>query len=257
LRDFLGNGFSGGDFLFPRGDRSFGPAGSWKVSSSNLSERGFLVPVKVRPGGESAPALRLFPANGFSGDNFLLPRGDRSLGAAGLRKVSSSNLSGRGFLVPVKPRPESEAAGLRVFLSKGFSCGDFLLPPGARPVDTAEVREVSSSNLSDRGFLAPLAPRPEGGAAPGLRLFLPEDPSGEDLLLPKEGRPVFEAAVGPPCCARVGFFLLTDKGSPREEKGKNKKVTIQPKKKTEYNPKVVTVQQRRFAAVVDARVNWR
>lgn len=104
---------------------------------------------------------------------------------AGGRKVSSSNLSGRGFLLPVNPRPEGEvAADPRVFLAKGVSGEDFLLPLGGRPVGLAEVRKVSSSNLSARGFLLPVNSRSAWEAAPGWRLFLLEGFSGEDLRLP-------------------------------------------------------------------------
>jgi len=129
LRGFLSKGLADGDFLLQPDGRSVAEAGLQKGSSSNFSGRGFLLPVNARPGGESAPGRRVFPPTGLSDGDFLLPPDGRSLAEAGLRKVSSSNLSGRGFLLPVNARSGVESApGLRVFLPEGFSDGDVFLP---------------------------------------------------------------------------------------------------------------------------------
>jgi hypothetical protein len=166
--------------------------------------------------------LRVFGPKAFEGGDVLLRLDGRSVGEPDARRGSSSNFSGRGFLDPVNPRPEGEAvAGPRFLLSAGLSCEGVLLPTAGR--------KVSFSDLSGRGFLAVVTLRPKGAdgeTEAGLRVFLPEGFSGEDLLLPGEGRPVFAAGLGPPCGARTdfrsGFLLFTDKGSPRVKKGKKR-----------------------------------
>ena len=199
-------------------ERSEGEAGAQNISSSDCSSWGFLALLNPRSGVESAADLRVFGPKVFSGGDFLLRLGGRSGAEADFRQGSSSNsqLSGRGLLLPVNPRPGAEAApGLRVFLSKGLSDGDFLLLLDGRSVAEAGFRKVSSSDLSARDFLLPVNARPGAESAPGLRVFLPTGLSCGDLLSPREGRAVV-ARVG----FWEGFFLLTDKGSPREKKGK-------------------------------------
>ncbi len=227
LRVFGPKVFSGPDFLLRLGGRSGAEAGFRQGSSSNsqLSGRGLLLPVNPRPGAEAAPGLRGFLSKGFPAGDFLLLPDGRSVAEAGLRKGSSSNRSGRGFLLPVNARPGGESApGRRVFLAKGFSDGDFLLVLDGRSVAEAGLRKFSSSNRSGRGFLVPVNARPGAESAPGLRGFLPTGLSCGDLLLPREGRPVVEGVSGLLFLARAGFrggfFLFTDKGSPREKKGK-------------------------------------
>ncbi len=208
-------------------ERSVAEAGAQNISSSDCSSWGFLALLKPRSGEASAAVLRVFGPKVFSGPDFLLRLGGRSGDEAGARQGSSSNshLPARGFLLPVKPRPGVGAApGLRVFLSKGLSDGDFLLLLDGRSVAEAGARKVSSSDRSARGFLVPGNARPGAESAPGLRVFLPTGFSCGDLLLPREGRRAAEGVSG--LLFRVwagfreGFFLLTDKGSPREKKGK-------------------------------------
>ena len=208
-------------------ERSEGEAGAQNISSSDCSSWGFLALLNPRSGVESAADLRVFGPKVFSGGDFLLRLGGRSGDEAGARLGSSSNShrSARGFLLPVKPRPGVEAApGLRVFLSKGLSDGDFLLVLDGRSVAEAGVRKVSFSDRSARGFLVLVNARPGAESTPGLRVFLPTGLSCGDLLLPRAGRAVVEGVSGLLFLARAGFregfFLLTDKGSPRENKGK-------------------------------------
>ncbi|MBU4413119.1 MAG: hypothetical protein KKG98_08070, partial [Proteobacteria bacterium] len=49
LRLFLAKGFSGAGFLLLWAERPVSLAGPWKLSSSDLSEYDFLLPVKARP----------------------------------------------------------------------------------------------------------------------------------------------------------------------------------------------------------------
>ena len=223
LRVFGPKVFSGPDFLLRLGGRSGAEAGFRQGSSSNsqLSGRGLLLPVNPRPGAEAAPGLRGFLSKGLSDGDFLLPPDGRSAAEAGLRKGSSSNRSGRGFLLPVNARPGGEsAAGRRVFPPAGLSDGDFLLVLDGRSEAEAGLRKGSSSNRSGRGFLLPVNARPGGESAPGLRVFLPAGFSDRDVFLPYEGRADVERVSGLLLRGRVGFFLLTDKGSPRGKKGK-------------------------------------
>jgi len=173
--------------------------------------------------------LRDFLGNGFSGGDFFLGPGVRSPGEAGARWGSSANLSGCGFLVPVNARPEGgAAAGLRAFPAKGAFGVDSLLGPGARALGVAEVRKVSPAACFGRDLLLPA--NSCSAAAAGWRLFLLEGFSGEALRLPCEGRRFFTAVVGPPAGVRVGFFLLTDKGSPRKKKEKSQLSSLEPER---------------------------
>lgn len=104
-------------------------AGGRKVSSSNFTGRGFLLPVNPRSAWEAAAGPRVFLAKGLSGADLLLPPGVRAVGLEEVPKVSSSNLSGRGFLLPVNSRSAWEAApGWRLFLLEGFSGEALRLP---------------------------------------------------------------------------------------------------------------------------------
>ncbi len=227
LRVFGPKVFSGPDFLLRLGGRSGAEAGFRQGSSSNsqLSVRGFLLPVNPRPGAEAAPGLRGFLSKGLADGDLLLLLDGRLVADPGLRKGSSSNLSGRGFLLPVNARPDGESApGRWVFPPPGLSDGDFLLLLDGRSVADPGVRKGSSSNRSGRGFLLPVNVRPGAESVAGLRLFPPTGLACGELLLPRGGRAVVEGMSGLLFLARAGFrggfFLLTDKGSPREKKGK-------------------------------------
>ena len=227
LRVFGPKVFSGPDFLLRLGLRSGAEAGFRQGSSSNsqLSGRGLLEPVNPRPGAEAAPGLRGFLSKGLADGDFLLVLDGRSVAEAGPRKFSSSNRSGRGFLLPGNARPGGESApGLRVFPPPGLSDGDFLLVLDGRSVAEAGLRKGSSSNRSGRGFLLPVNARSGGESAPGLRVFLLLGFSDGDVFLPREGRAGVGRVSGLLFRVRagfwVGFFLLTDKGSPRGKKGK-------------------------------------
>lgn len=148
---------------------------------------------------------------------------ERSVGKAGAQKDSSSEISGCDFLGAAEARPRGEAApGLRVFLSKGFSGEAFLLACEGRPDALAGVRDGSSSKFSACVFLKPVKARPRGEAVAVRSSFLPKGVSGDDFFLPGEGRSVAAPLAWSPAKLglRVGFFLLTDKGSPRRKKGR-------------------------------------
>jgi hypothetical protein len=103
--------------------------GGRNVSSSNLSGRGFLLPVNPRSAWEAAAGPRVFLAKGLSCVDFLLPPGVRAVGLEEIPKVSSSNFSDRGFLLPLNPRSAAEAApGWRLFLPERVSGEALRLP---------------------------------------------------------------------------------------------------------------------------------
>lgn len=173
-------------------ERSLGSAGAQNISSSDLSGGFFWALLKPRSGEESAPDLRVFGPKVFLGADVLLRLGVRSGDEAGARQGSSPNsqLSARGFLPPVNPRPGAEAApGLRFFLSKGLSAGDFRLVLEGRSEGVAGFRKFSSSNCSDFGFLTPLKARPRGEAASGRGPFWANGLSGDAFRLLVGGRP--------------------------------------------------------------------
>ena len=95
-------------------ERSVGPAGAQNVSSSEISGCDFLEG-KALPEEDAAAGLRLFLAKGFSGDGFLLPCAGRPVSKAGVRKLSSSDLSKYDFLAPVKARLRDGAVAARCF----------------------------------------------------------------------------------------------------------------------------------------------
>jgi hypothetical protein len=148
---------------------------------------------------------------------------ERSVGPAGAQKVSSSDISGCDFFGAADARPREEAAaGVRVFLSKGFSGAAFLLACEGRPDALAGVRDGSSSKFSACVFLKPVKARPRGEAVAVRSSFLPKGVSGDDFFLRGEGRSVAAPLAWSPAKLglRVGFFLLTGKGSPRRKKGR-------------------------------------
>ncbi|OGQ88520.1 MAG: hypothetical protein A2512_11900 [Deltaproteobacteria bacterium RIFOXYD12_FULL_56_24] len=157
---------------------------------------------------------------------------ERSEVEAGVQNSSSSDFSGCGVLLRVKPCSGGEAAPrLRDFLGDGFSGGDFLLGPGCRSLGMAEVRKAPSAACFGRDLLLPVNSRSAAAAVAGWRAFLLEGFSGEGLLLPCEGRRFFAAVAGPPDDGvRVGFFLLTDKGSPRKKKEKSQLSSLEPER---------------------------
>jgi hypothetical protein len=109
-------------------ERSVGPAGAQKVSSSEISGWDFLAKVCARPEEEAAAGRLLFLSKGFSGDGFLLLCNERPVSLADLWTPSSSDLSEYDFLLPVKARPRDGAVADRCsFLAKDLSGGDFFL----------------------------------------------------------------------------------------------------------------------------------
>ena len=146
---------------------------------------------------------------------------ERSEGEATVQKISSSDRSGCGVLLRVKSCSGAETAPrLRDFLGDGFSGGDFFLALGGRSPGVAEVRRIPSAVCLGRDLRLPVNSCSGAAGVAGWRAFLLEGFSGEGLLLPCEGRRFFAAMAGVPDGVRVGFFLLTDKGSPRGKKGK-------------------------------------